>query len=171
MAKAQLNLQQSASNQPKGPTQEQVLWEQEEKVLRDPEAQDWQKYAVNANRASRAAQASANMALQQTHDIADRTAFAQLAVTKPHLHSAYKDRVEEMLKESRAKGNNPARTDVLAYLVGQDTLNGKLKASAGKTGKPASTARASARSDVTSNARGSMSEADKRAKRLENVRI
>ena len=172
LAREQLNLHRSQTSQPKGPTAEQVLWEQEEAVLKNPEADAWQRYAVTANRDARAARASANQALQRTEDVADRTAFAQLAISKPNLHAAYKDKVETMLTELRARGNNAPRTELLALLVGKDTLDGKLKASAGKTTKqPAAGARVSARSDVTSNVRGSMTEADKRAKRLENVRI
>jgi len=155
------------------PSEEQRIWEQEEAVLKNPEASDWQRYAIQANRSARAAQISSQNALQRSEDMADRAAFSQLAATKPKLHAAYKDRVETMLTEMRARGANAPREKLLAILVGEDMLSGKLKSSGERStnkGGAARTPTPNARSDVSSSG-GRMSEAEKRARRLENVRI
>lgn len=170
-ARAELNLSRRAPAQPAAPTQDQVLWEQEEATLKNPEATDWQRYAIQANRNARSAQQASQNALQRSEDMADRTSFAAIASTKPKLYAAYKDRVEDRLTELRAKGNNAPREALLALLVGQDMLAGKVKASTAKTTKPVAATRASARSDVSASGGGRMSDHEKRAKRLENIRI
>lgn len=169
-ARAELALSRRAPPQPATPTAEQLLFQQEEETLRNPEATDWQRYAIQANRSARSANANSQNALQRAEDLADRTQFAALAATKPKLYSAYKDRVEDMLTGMRAKGSNVPREKLLAILIGEDMLSGKLKPSKGATEKPAAP-RQQARSDVNSNSRGRMDEHEKRAKRLENIRI
>jgi hypothetical protein len=169
-ARAELNLSRRGPQQPQQPSADQLLWQQEEETLRNPEATDWQKYAVQANRSARMAQANSQNALQRAEDLADKTQFAALAATKPKLYAAYKDRVEEKLKDLRAKGNNAPREGLLALMVGEDMLAGKIKTAKGAA-KPAAAPRASARSDVQSSGTGRLSDAEKRAKRLENVRI
>lgn len=153
------------------PTQDQVLWQQEEEVLRNPESTDWQRYAVNATRASRAAQAEARAANVRAEDLADRTAFAALASTKPKLYDAYKDRVEAKLQELRAQGRNVNREGILKVLIGEDMLEGKLKIGGATTKPNGGAPRATPRSDVAPRKDGGMSEAEKRARRLENIRI
>ena len=169
-ARAELNLSRRAPQQPAQPSADQLIWQQEEETLRNPEATDWQKYAIQANRAARSAQADSRNALQRAEDLADRTQFAAIASTKPKLYAAYKERVEEKLKELRSRGNNAPRESLLALMVGEDMLKGKIK-TAGGTTKPAAAPRASVRSDVSSSGSARMSEHEKRAKRLENVRI
>lgn len=156
---------------PAQPSQDQVLWQQEEDTLRNPEATDWQKYAIQANRSARMANTNSQNALQRAEDLADRTSFAAVGASKPKLYAAYKDRVEDMLKELRTRGNNAPREKLLAILVGEDMLSGKLKSSEGKATRPASPARASARSDVSAASGTRLSDSEKRARRLENVRI
>ena len=170
-ARAELAVSRRAPQQPPTPSADQILWTQEEETLRNPEATDWQKYAIQANRAARSANANSQNALQRAEDLADKTQFAAVASTKPKLYAAYKDRVEDMLKDLRSRGNNAPREKLLAILVGEDMLSGKLKPSKSGGTKPAAAPRASARSDVASSGSGRMSEHDKRAKRLENVRI
>ena len=172
LAEARRELQESrrAPAQPATPTQDQVLWQQEEETLRNPEATDWQKYAINANRSARMANTNSQNALQRAEDLADKTAFAAIAATKPKVYAAYKDKVEARLTELRAKGNNAPREALLALLVGQDMLAGKVKATTSGTKKPSSAPRASARSDVSATP-GRLSDHEKRAKRLENIRI
>lgn len=156
---------------PAAPSQDQVLWQQEEDTLRNPEANDWQKYAIQANRAARKAETNAQTALQRGEDLFDRTSFAAVAASKPKLYAAYKDRVEDMLKELRSRGNNAPREKLLAILVGEDMLSGKLKSSEVKATRTAAPARASARSDVSASGSSRMSDAEKREKRLDNIRI
>lgn len=151
---------------------DQVLWEQEDEVLRNPETTDWQRYAVNAARAGRQAQAEARAAHARTEDLADRTAFAALASTKPKLYAAYKDRVEAKLVELRGQGRNVNREGILKVMLGEDMLAGKFKSTTSKGNTTTAAPRtATPRQDVTTTRGGGLSEAEKRAKRLENVRI
>jgi len=154
------------------PSQEQKLWEQEEAVLKDPAADAWQKYSVQSARDARAALAESRNATRQAQDAADKAEFERVASMKPKTFAAYKDKVEETLTNMRKNGNNAPRKDLMAFLVGRDMLEGKLKAET-KTTKPAGDSRGKtpgARTDVSSSG-SKLSEAEKREKRLENVRI
>lgn len=153
------------------PSQDQILWQQEEDALRNPELQDWQRYSINANRSARQANANAQHAVRHAEDLSDKSAFNAIAAEKPKLHAAYKDRVETMLKDMRSKGNNVPREKLLAILIGEDMLAGKLKSADAKpTTKTQRASTPGVRSDVSSSG-GRMSDAEKRAKRLDNVRI
>ena len=174
-AKAMAELE-AARRQPQGQPQlseEQVIYQQEEEALRNPETSDWQKYAIQSARSARMAQANSRDALQRAEDLADRTRFEQFKLTKPKLYEAYADRVEETLKDIRAKGNNAPREELLALLMGRDLRDGKLKPAAAKAPKGGAPRAQTpgARSDVRASGSGGLSEAEKRAKRLENVRI
>ena len=159
-------------SQPQQPTQDQLLWDQEEKVLRDPNADDWQKYAVNSARDARQARQASQNAIIRAEDLADKTAFDRIRSDKPKLYEAYKDRVEAMLTEIRGRGQNAPREKLLAVLVGEDMLAGKLKTTGTKAASGSKRpATPGARSDVNARGSSSMSEAEKRAKRLENIRI
>lgn len=170
-ARAELAVSRRTPAQPAQPTQDQLIWQQEEETLRNPEATDWQKYAINANRNARAAQAASQTALQRAEDMADKTAFAAIATTKPKLYAAYKDRVEEELATARKNGHNPSRENILQFMVGKDMLAGKVKAVDTKPAKSAAAARTNVRSDVSSSGGGRLSDHEKREKRLENIRI
>ena len=169
--KAELEAERSRNRQPAQPNQDEVLWKQEEAVLNNPDAEEWQKYAVQSNRNSRKAEASSREALFFAHDGADKAKFGRYAVDKPKTYDRYKDAVEEHVRIARSNGHNPSREDVLYYLVGQDNLKGKLitKKSATKTGGRAAPTRV--KSDVPSSGRQSLSDSEKRAKRLDGVKI
>jgi len=169
---ADLATARSQPSQPQQPTQDQVLWEQEEQVLRNPEASDWQKYAVQSAREARQARQASQNAIIRAEDLADKSAFDRIRSEKPKLYEAYKDRVESMLTEIRGRGQNAPREKLLAILVGEDMLAGKLKTIGSKTTSGSKRpATPGARSDVNARGSSSMSEAEKRAKRLENIRI
>ena len=155
------------------PTEEQRVWQQEEEVLRNPESTDWQRYAVQANRQARLANSNSQNALRRAEDMADVAKFEQLAVTKPKLFNEYKDRVEAELTRLRANGSNAPREELLALLVGRDLRDGKLKPSAASTKKTGAGRGTTpgVRSDVNTSGGTRMSDAEKRAKRLENIRI
>ena len=170
-ARAELEISRRTLSQPAQPTQDQLIWQQEEDALRNPEATDWQKYAINANRSARAAQAASQTALQRAEDMSDKTAFAAIAATKPKLYAAYKDRVEEELTAARSRGHNPSRENILQFMVGKDMLAGKVKAVDAKPAKSSAAPRANVRSDVSSSGGGRLSDHEKREKRLENIRI
>ena len=151
------------------PTQEQEVYAREEAVLRDPNATEWQKYSVHSAREARAANHNSQKALRNAEDLADKTEFASLATKAPKVFEKYKDRVEEMRKQ------NPGapRSELLALLVGRDLLSGKVKPADAKQVKQGGVKRGStpgARSDERSTG-NRLTEAEKRAKRLENVRI
>lgn len=156
------------------PTHEQTMREQEDAILRNPESTDWQRYAVQSARDARMANTNSQAAIREARDLADRSAFERIASTKPKTHAAYKDKVEDLLKKIRSNGNDAPREELLAILVGRDMLAGKLKStekSVSKTGGAKRGTTPGARSDVSSSGGGRLSEAEKRAKRLENVRI
>lgn len=155
---------------PATPDPEEAIWRQEEETLRNPEASDWQKYAINANRAARNAQRQSQQALAQAQDMGDRTAFQALAATKPKVYAAYKDRVEARVTELRAKGINAPRELVLKTMLGEDMLAGNLRSATKKPTTPAAPRRAAPASDVPARP-GRPSDAEARAKRLENIRI
>jgi hypothetical protein len=161
-----------ARRQTSKPVQKDEVWEREEQVLNDPNASDWQKYAVTSARNSRVATFKAQHALQRAEDLADKADFDRLSITKPKLYETYKDRVEEA-RTTAIKNGHPAppRANVLKFLVGQDMVEGKLKSTTQKkTQKAKRQAPPGARSDVSS--KGSrLSEAEKRAKRLEGQLI
>jgi hypothetical protein len=159
--------------QPQGPATpdpEQVLWQQEEETLRNPEANDWQKYAINANRAARQAQAQIRQVQQQTMDMNDRTAFQAYAASNPKAYAVYKDKVEAKLQELRARGQNPSREVILKIMLGEDMLAGNVRSATKKPTTPAAPRRAAPASDVPARP-GRPSDAEARAKRLENIRI
>jgi hypothetical protein len=161
--------QQSGTQQP---TPDQVLWQQEEETLRNPELSDWQRYAINSARGARQAQAASQQALAQAQDMADRTAFQAIATTKPKTFEAYKDRVEAKVQELRARGVNVPRDVILKTMLGEDMLAGKLKTPEKVKPSNGAAPRRAPRSDVaTGSPGGRMSDAERRAKRLENVRI
>jgi len=155
------------------PTDEQRTHEQEEARLHDPKTTELERWQIQSNRTLRENNRKSGMALFQAQDISDRTAFNQLAVTKPAIHKRYAERVEAEVTRMRAAGQNAPREAVLRYLIGNDAMEGKL--SAKKAAKAADTSTIDrgrspgARSDVA--ARGRMTESQKREKRLEGVQI
>jgi len=154
------------------PTREQQIWQQEEEVLNDPNADSWQKYSVTAARQSRLANLAAQNALHRAEDLSDKASFDAYKISKPKLYEKYAPKVEELLKDLRSKGQNASRERLLAFIVGQDMLQGKVKsvdAITRKTSQVRGTP-TNARSDISTSG-GKLSAAEARAKRLENVRI
>lgn len=143
----------------------------------DQNALEWAQWRINQNRVIRDSQRTSQNALAEARDIADRTEFGKLELTKPKLYKAYADRVEKVVSEARSKGQGSApRLMILKYLVGEDMMNNKVKAkparSAALEGQPQRVERQrlpAARSDVSG--RASQSEREKRRARLENQPI
>lgn len=140
----------------------------------------WLQWQIDSNRKIRQADQRSQAALAESRDIADRTAFEQLQVTKPKTYRQYKDRVESAVNDMRAKGQAvPPRMAILRFMLGDDIMNGKLKpkARAGTSpaaaNPPASVPRnrlPNVRSDVSARGNGT-SERDKRRARLDGVPI
>jgi hypothetical protein len=154
---------------------EDSLRRQEDEILNNPDATDWQRYAVRSARDARQASANSQTALREARDINDKAQFSKIAQSSPKAFAKYEDKVENMLKSMRANGNDAPRTELYYYILGKDMAEGKLKTSSTKsdvkTGGVKRGSTPNARSDVSSRESGKLSDAEKRVKRLENVRI
>ena len=141
--------------------------------MRNPETTEWQRYAIQSAREARQANANSMNAVREARDLADRTKFEQLKLTKPKMFEKYAPKVEELLKEMRGKGNDAPRDELLALLMGRDLRDGKLnttKTPAKPNGGADRGKTPGARSTVPSGG-SRLTDAEKREKRLENVRI
>lgn len=153
-------------------TPDQRLYEQEQARLADPKVTELERWQIEANRKLRLNTQSSQAALMQAHDIADRTAFRQLEVTKPALFKRYEKRVEEELAKMRKAGGNTTREGIMRYLIGTDAMDGKLtaKKKAAPAGETINRGKLpGARSDVRG--KTTMSDREKRAARLQDVQI
>lgn len=161
-----------ANNRPATQTDEQRLFAREQAKLDDPKTPELERWQIDANRKMRSNTSSSQAALMQANDIADRTSFRQLEVTKPALFKRYEKRVEEQLAIVRKQGGNTTREGIMRYLIGSDAMEGKLAAKKKPASDGADLPRGKlpgAKSDV----RGKtvMSEREKRAARLEGQQI
>lgn len=127
----------------------------------------WQ---IQSNRAMRANAAEVKRGTMTAQDIADKTQFDRLELTKPKTYKKYADQVEEHVANARRQGQLVPRSMVLAMLLGQDVLAGKVKTrSAPKTvdrGRTPGT-----RSDVSAKGNGKLTKGQAAAKRLDGVHI
>lgn len=62
-------------------------------------------------------------------DSADKSEYMTKAIGNP-LYGKYSNRVEQEMQTAKSRGQFPKREAVLAYIVGQEALNGKFKANA-----------------------------------------
>lgn len=175
LARARAELD-AARRQPQGqqqPTEEQRLWDEEEAALRNPNADPWQRYAIEAKREARAANRNNQQVMRIAEDLSDKADFRALEVSKPKLYAAYKDPVEKRLQEFRAKGGNAPRRGILAVLIGEDMLAGKVKAAEPRAAPKGGANRAGSttpRSDVSTRG-GRMTDIERIEKRLDGVKI
>lgn len=154
--------------------QEDPIEREENSRLADPKTSELEKWQINANRELRRGRNDSQMALAQAHDVADKTTFANLAVTSPALYKRYAARVEEALASMRSRGFNAPRETILDNMIGKDAREGKLTRKAAPKEKPAADTVTrgklpGVRSDVAG--RGKMTEHQKREQRLLNVAI
>lgn len=137
----------------------------------------WLEWQVAQNRRARTTERTANGALQEARDISDKTNFDRLETTKPGIYKKYADRVEKAYADEKAQGRTVPRSVILRLMVGDDLMNGKIKAKA----KPAAEGAAapgkvdrgrmpSARTDVNGKTVAT-NERDKRRERLRGVQI
>lgn len=148
-------------------------FEQEERILRDPNSTEQQKWTVNANREIRSANALARNSMIAAADVNDRTAWAAVKMGDS-LAARYEARVEEVLQKERAAGRSPTREAIYTFLLGQDMRQGKYKKkpAAAIAAKPNAQVRGrtpGVRSDVASSA--NLNDREKRRQRLENQPI
>jgi len=133
----------------------------------------WRQWQIDSNRNIRASSRASHSALMQAQEIADRSSFDKLEITRPKVYKAYAARVEQAMNEIRSKGQAvPPRLAVLRLLIGDDIMNGKArpKTAAKKTAEPVSRVDRgrppTVRSDVRSGG-GAKTEQQKRIERLE----
>jgi hypothetical protein len=153
-----------------GQSDDERLHESEEARLRDPKTTDLQRWQIESNRKLRANDRNAQATLAQAMDTNDRTSFQQLSVTKPDIYKRYSERVETELTKMRERGQAAPRAAILRFLIGEDALAGKFTKKPPAEPKKDGVDRGrspGARSDVA--ARGSLTEHQKRTKRLENI--
>lgn len=143
-----------------------------------PDSIAWAEWQIRSNRAMRESRRDSQQALAEAREIADKTSFDRLELTKPKLFKAYADRVEKTVAELRSKGQAvPPRAALLRFFLGDDMVNGKIKQRPAKAAADAQAPQQrvdrgrlpGARSDVRS--RGPQSEHAKRIARLENQPI
>ena len=149
---------------PRGPTPEQVQWQQEQQRLADPTTSDIEKWQIDANRHMRQQAANTQRLHMETMERADRTEYAIKAAKNP-LYEKYADKVETKLQEMRGRGYNDSRENVLKYLIGEDMVGGKFRSGSPKTNTVARGKSPGVRSDVS--AKSGQSKAAQLAKRLE----
>jgi hypothetical protein len=137
----------------------------------------WLRWQIDSNRKIRASDQRSQAALNESRDIADKTSFEQLAVTKPKTYKQYRDRIEKAVSDLRASGQNvPPRMAMLRFMIGDDIMNGKLKPKAARAAAPGNASSVerkrlpNARSDVSARG-GGQTERDKRRARLEGQPI
>ncbi len=165
---------------PAGPSEEDILRQQEDAALRDPNTSDNDRYWINFHREQRANKAQLQEMQKMvretqaaTQDAIDRSRFERLAASKPAIYDTYATRVEQEVQKLRAKGQSASREDILAYLVGKDAIEGRTSKPKAAPPKAPATPRGKTpgvRSDVPG--RGvTATEKQQREKRLENVRL
>lgn len=153
---------------PRGPTPDQAVFDREQALLANPELSEMDRHAIETNRALRQSHNISTTALQRAEDMSDKSEYNLKAIDNP-VYRKMSDRVEKERQRIAGTGNGvPPRQVVLAYLLGQDMLKGKVKPAAPKA-KVARPQPTKARSDVRANT--GRSEQEKRRARLENQLI
>ena len=132
------------------------------------------EWTIRSNRLLRESNRNSQGALNEARDLRDQTDFERLQTTHPKTFKAYKDRVDEVVAKARNQGQQPApRRMILAYLLGQDSLDGKIKPKAAPAerteGRVDRGKTPGARTDVRY--KGGLTEAQKRKERLRNTYI
>lgn len=141
----------------------------EEAKLRDPATTELEKWQIQSNRALRQSQQQSQAALAEARDMADRTMYAQKALTSD-IHKKYQDKVEDILQQWRKNGQNPPREFLLHLAIGKDVAEGKFKDKPGTKQPTIPRGRTpGARSDVPRS--GGRTEAEKRRARLQDQPI
>lgn len=136
----------------------------------------WLTRQQDAARSGRNAERTANTALQEAREISDKTQFDRLEASKPGIYKKYAGRVEKAVADAKAAGQPvPPRSVILRLMVGDDLMNGNIKAKAKPTEAPATNkvdrGRApGARTDVSSKNQAT-TEREKRKERLRGVQI
>lgn len=158
------------TRQAAGPTAAEREQQAEESRLRDPDVSDMEKWQIRSNQTLRTTVQQSQAALARAADDRDAAAYERKAAANA-VYDKYKDKVEaEVTRARQQSGQLVKREDVLAYIVGRDMIAGNLKSKTTTQAKPVARGKPTgARSDTP--ARGSMTDAQKRAARLENQLI
>lgn len=151
------------------------VWEEEERILKDPKSTDLEKWRVESSRTIRESRQFAAQANGNALDAADRTAFSTLAVTKPDLHKRYAERVEKEYQRLRGAGQFANREAIMKFMIGDDAMKGTLRRKAAPGNQQQNNQGINrgklpgARSDT--NGKGAVTDREKRRARLENQLI
>ena len=145
------------------------LWEEEEAALKNPNIQEWQKYAITATRSSRRAEQLATELKMQGVDMRDKMDFDALKVDKPEAYEKYSAEVEKRYQEFFSKGTIVPRRMICANLLGEDMLSGKITTKKSPPVKRGETP--GARSDAPKPVSAGRNTPEAVAKRLENIVI
>lgn len=152
---------------PPAQSNEQRLFEEEEKLLRASDTTELRKWQINSDRTLRASQRMAQNAEMRAIDAADRSEFEALIAREPRL-KRFAAEVEKIKGEANAAGMYPKREFLLDIAIGKAVRSAKPKAKPAAA-KPATVVErgrpASPRGDV--HARAGNSDRDKRRARLE----
>jgi hypothetical protein len=92
----------------------------------------WLQWQIDANRNMRANTRTSQAALAESRDIADKTEFGRLEITKPAVYKRYAERVEKAVQDMRANGQTASRSVILKLMIGDDIMSGKVKPKAPK---------------------------------------
>lgn len=159
-------------NQPRGTTTpalspSQRQFEEEEALLKNPETNEWVRWKIGVDRSNRQNAEQSQAALARAADDRDAAAYDRAAARNP-VYDKYRDKVEEIVKAERMKGNLVQRELVLKFVIGDAAMSGSLKSTKTATTKTTVPRGQStnARSDVPR--KGGTTEQDKRRARLEN---
>lgn len=104
-----------------------------------PEQLRWLQWQVDSNRNMRVNTRTSQAALAESRDIADKTEFGRLEITKPAVYKRYAERVEKAVQDMRANGQTASRSVILKLMIGDDIMSGKVKPKAGVKAKSADT--------------------------------
>lgn len=141
-----------------------------------PEQLSWLEWQVAQNRRVRSSERTSQSALQEAREISDKTQFDRLEASKPGIYKKYAGRVEKAVADAKAAGQPvPPRSVILRLMVGDDLMNGNIKAKAKPTEAPSTNKvdrgrTPGARTDVSSKNQAT-TEREKRKERLRGVQI
>lgn len=155
-------------------TDEQRLYEQEERKLRDPETTAQERWQIESNRTIRATRADAARARAEATEMSDRTRF-DLLCSQNQRYAKVKEKVEERRAKIIQAGQMPPPREAMAiYILGEMVANAKP----GKRQQPQRDQQQQVNRGKSSNARSDtpgrgqrLTESQARRKRLEGVQI
>lgn len=167
-----------AAARPPAPPPRDPEWEREEAILRNPEADDWTKFAAQTQRQLRETGRRAAQAERAAADAADKGAFYAKFAGNQKI-AKFLPQVEQEVARLTSAGGAPPREEVLHWVLGKAYAkaleSGGAKPRAAKSGGAAPAGKsvnrgqpAGVRSDV---GRNNSNERNRLRERLKNVQL